>query len=339
MTSGIAEETPLKNMVSLEELAQILKSNDNYLVVSHQRPDGDCLGSTLGLFHGLRLAGKKVSAHNATPLNGKWDFIPGSEQILREPPTAPADFTIFVDCSNVSRVSDDFQPQGRVINIDHHLTNDRFGEFNYIDLDASAVGEQIYRLLQKLGVPITADIASCLYLSILTDTGGFRYSNTTAETLRVASELVAAGAHPGDIAQAVFESRTKGEFLLTSRALDRLTYEMNDIVVWSELLWSDYVEAGGIDAEPEGLASDLRAVKSVEVACLLHEMEEGGLRAGFRGKGNVDCSEIARACGGGGHFNASGAAIANMPYQEAKVKVLSEVRRVVRAWLNGSAKP
>ncbi|MCC6547237.1 bifunctional oligoribonuclease/PAP phosphatase NrnA [Candidatus Sumerlaeota bacterium] len=318
--------------ISLEGLAEILRERNNYLIVSHMRPDGDCLGSTMGLYHGLVKLGKKVAAYNATPLVDKWSFIPGVKNVLNELPGAPFDITIFVDCGGVSRVSDDFSPTGTTINIDHHLTNDRFADYNYIDIDACAVGEQIFDLLKMLDVPITAEIASCLYLSILTDTGGFRYSNTSSEALRVAGELVAAGAAPGVISQAVYETREKGEFMLTARALSRLRYEMDDAIVWSELFWKDYEECGGIESEPEGLVSEMRGVRGVEVSCLLHETDEGWLRVGFRGKGQVDCSAIAQACGGGGHFNASGAAIKNMKYAEAKEIVLAEVRKGVQAW-------
>lgn len=318
--------------VSLEELADLLRERNNFLIVSHMRPDGDCLGSTLGLYHGLVQMGKKVAAYNATPLVDKWNFIPGVKNVMNEIPADPYDVTIFVDCGGVNRVSDDFAPTGTTINIDHHLTNERFGDYNYIDVEACAVGEQIFQLLNTLSVPVSPEIASCLYLSILTDTGGFRYSNTSSRALQVAGDLVAAGAQPGDISQAVYETREKGEFMLTARALSRLTYELDDHLVWSELFWKDYQECGGIEAEPEGLVSEMRGVRGVEVSCLMHETDEGWLRVGFRGKGSVDCSAIAQACGGGGHFNASGAAIKNKKYAEAKEIVLAEVRKGVQRW-------
>lgn len=334
--TAVNEPVRRKQSVKLDELARIIRENDNYLIVSHMRPDGDCLGSTLGLFHGLRQLGKKVAAYNSTPLGEKWAFVPGAEHVLAAPPANPPEITIFVDCGGIRRVSDDFEPVGLLINIDHHLTNEQFGDYNYIDIDACAVGEQIFNLLRLLGAKVTPDIASCLFLSILTDTGGFRYSNTTAHSLRIAGELVAIGADPGLISQGVYESRSKGEFLLTAKAFSRLQYEFDDLLVWSELRWADYVEAGGVDSEPEGLASDIRGIRGVEVSCLFHETEEGTLRAGFRGKGYIDCSAIAQRCGGGGHFNASGTSIKKVPYAEAKERVLAELRTAVRAHI---AKP
>ncbi|MEO8377138.1 MAG: DHH family phosphoesterase, partial [Candidatus Sumerlaeota bacterium] len=137
--------------VSIEELASIIRERNNFLIVSHLRPDGDCLGSTLGLYHGLVQMGKKVAAYNATPLVDKWDFIPGADNVTNKVPTEPYDVTIFVDCGGIRRVSDTFAPTGTTINIDHHLTNERFADYNYIDIDACAVGEQIFQLLNIFG--------------------------------------------------------------------------------------------------------------------------------------------------------------------------------------------
>ncbi len=311
---------------------ELLRAHDRILIVSHQRPDGDCLGSTLGLYLVLKHLGKTVAAYNATSLTLKWDFVPAIANVHNALPAWKPELTVFVDCGSVRRVSDEFAPVGTILNIDHHLTNDRFGDINYIDIEACAVGEQIFRIMGELHVPLTPEIATSLYLSILTDTGGFRYSNTSARAFRIAGELVDAGADAALISQEAFESRGKGELALMARVLSNLHYECGDVMVWSELNWNDYLECGGRESEPEGLASDMRGVRGVEVSCLLHENEDGTLRAGFRGKGNIDCSAIAQVCGGGGHFNASGAMVKGLTFNEAKVKVLEVVRAAAQAW-------
>ncbi|CAN5430337.1 bifunctional oligoribonuclease/PAP phosphatase NrnA [soil metagenome] len=321
-----------RESVSLSQTAEILRSSDNILIVSHMRPDGDCLGSTIGLFLGLRTLGKRVAAYNSSEITGKWDFLQGSDNVKNTYPEWPVELTVFVDCGAVYRVSDTFKPFGATLNIDHHLTNDCFADNNYIDIDSCAVGEQIVNLLGELGVPLTPTIASALYLSVLTDTGGFRYPNTTDRAFRIASQLVAAGADPGSIAQEIFESRSKEEFALTARVLTSLRYEFNDTLVWGELRLADYAANGGTENEPEGLASEIRGVRGVEVSVLFHETPDGATRAGFRGKGRIDCSAIAKACGGGGHFNASGASIEGMPYEAARDKVLAIVRKAVAAY-------
>lgn len=321
-----------KKKVSLDDVAGMLREGDDFLIVSHLRPDGDCLGSTMGLFHTLAQLGKRVAAYNVGPIGDKWAFVPGIEAVKDSFPDWTPQWTVFVDCGAVYRVSDDFEPVGKTINIDHHLTNSVYAEYNHIDPEACAVGEQIFHLSKALGARMTPEIASSLFLSILTDTGGFRYPNTSAAALRLAGDLVEAGADPGAISQAVFESRGKGEFKITGEVFSNLNFELDDALVWGEILWDTIMEAGGPDAEPDGLSSEIRGVIGCEVSCLFIQTEEGWCRAGLRGKGGVNCGAIADSLGGGGHFNASGLMIRDLPYEEAKLKVLEEVRKAVRAW-------
>lgn len=325
-------ESTLEKNVRMTDAAALLRGADSILIVSHLRPDGDCLGSTLGLLHGLRQIGKKVAAYNVGPTGGKWEFVPGIEQVRDTFPEWEPKWTVFVDCGAVYRVSDDFQPAGQTLNIDHHLTNAVFADFNYIDARACAVGEQIYLILKELGVEITAEIASCLFLSILTDTGGFRYPNTTAGALRLAGDLVEAGADPGPISQAVFESKSPGEFALMGKVYSNLVFEEEGAIVWAEITWAELMENGGPDSEPDGLSSEIRGVKGAEVSILFQETEEGWLRAGFRGKGAINCGAIAESLGGGGHFNASGVMIRQPSYEAARGRVLDAVRSAVREW-------
>ncbi|MFH0793748.1 MAG: bifunctional oligoribonuclease/PAP phosphatase NrnA, partial [bacterium] len=211
-------------------------------------------------------------------------------------------------------------------NIDHHITNARFGKINYIDEEASAVGEQVYRLIRHMGGVITKDIATLLYMSVMADTGSFRYSNTKAQTFQVASELVEMGASPSAVAQTYFENQTAGAIKLMGKVLDSLHLEDGGSWVWSEISQADYKAAGGEQNEPEGLVSTMRGIRGVEVSALMHEVPEGGLRVGIRSKGNVDVSAIAKELGGGGHHNASGAYMRGN-YEEQKRKVLEALER------------
>lgn len=320
-------------MIGLRETADLLRRHDHILICSHLRPDGDCLGSTIGLLLALRQMGKTVAAYNVGPIGSKWAFLPHIDEVRPEFPAWTPSFVVTVDCGSRARVSDTFAPTVPTLNIDHHLTNTLFGDFNYIDIEACAVGEQIYWLLAELGVEITPAIALGLYTSILTDTGSFRYSNTTPRALRSASELVEAGADAAVVSMAVYESRTRGEVELMARAYASTRYEFDGVFCWAELRGADYAAAGGWDHEPEGLASDLRAVEGVEVSCLFQESPDGTIRAGFRGKGKIDCSAIAAQLGGGGHFNASGAVIKNAAFDEARDRVLAVIRRATAEYL------
>lgn len=319
--------------LNLHETAKFLREADDILIVSHLRPDGDCIGSTLGLLQGLEKLGKRVAAYNAHEIGPKFAYLPGIERIENKMPAWPVRFTVFVDCGAVRRVSQDFVPIGTTLNIDHHLTNDVFGDYNFILPEAAAVGDQVAQLLKVLGVEIDSSMAQALYLSLMGDTGGFRYSNTTASAFELAADLVRRGADPGKTAMYYYEMRHAAELVLTGRALSRLKLEEGDMFAWSELRQADYREAAGEeDVEPEGLVNELRTIDTVEVSLLLHETPEGFCRAGFRGKGIVDCAAIAQSCGGGGHFNASGAVLDKLSFDEGKQRALEATRAAVRKY-------
>jgi len=311
------------------EVARALRERDHFLIVSNVRPDGDAIGSTLGLLHALRDLGKRAEAYNPSNVPEHLAFLPGSEHIKN---TLNSQFrpevTVFVDCGSPDRVDKDFRSQGYVINEDHHATNAVFGDLNYIDIQATSVGEQIYEILERMEVPLTPEIATCLYLSIMTDTGGFRYPNTNARTFRVGGRLAEAGANPSRIAQEVYETRTPASIALEGQALANLHFECGGALVWSEITWEMYQRVGGIDHEPDGLVSSIRGIRGVEVSMLFHELEEGGLRVGIRSKGQVDVSALAVRLGGGGHHNASGAYILG-DYAEIRERALAEARRHV----------
>lgn len=314
---------------TVQEIATLLNQHNSILVVSHQRPDGDCFGSATALLRGLQLLGKRVAGYNASGVPEKLKFIPFTEMISDELPQWTAEVTVFVDCGNALRVAPDFVPQGISINIDHHITNDRFGEYNYIDANACAVGEQILHLLEALGIPISSAIANSLFASVSSDTGSFRYSSTNAHTFEIGRVLVEKGATPGWVSEQLFESKTREEVQLQARALSNIRYDCNGRLSWSELLWSDYAAVGGSQHEPEGLSTDLRSVMGVELSLLFHETEDGSLRCSMRGKGRVNCAELAGTFGGGGHVNAAGYKAKGKPYQTHRDEIIAAARLAV----------
>jgi phosphoesterase RecJ-like protein len=319
--------------LAVEKVARELRDRDKFLICSHVRPDGDCIGSTLGLLYALESMGKTVRAYNQSAIPLNFQFLPGWERISnnRQDGFNP-EVMVFVDCGGPDRVADDFETSGFVINIDHHATNEVFGDVNYIDVKATAVGEQIFSIVEKMQIPLTPEIASNLYLAILSDTGGFRYPNTRMHTFEVAARLVDAGANPSRIAQEFYETRSPESLWLQGQVLGNLHLECGGTLCWSEIKWDMYKKVGGEENEPEGLVSEMRGVRGVEVSLLVHELEAGGLRVGIRSKGNVDVSALAQRLGGGGHHNASGAYIVG-DYDEIKGRVLEEARRHVKASL------
>ena len=311
-------------------IGEILRQHQRFLVCGHVRPDGDCIGSQLALYFLLTQMGKTVRLYNSGPILDNFSFVPGIEKIETTfDKTYKPDVSIFVDCGAEDRVTGDATPSGILVNIDHHTSNGHFGDVNYIDPDATAVGEQLFHIITAMDEAISKDIATCLYLAILADSGSFRFTNTTRVTFVVASRLVEAGAEPSAIAQAFFENKTPESLRLGAQALANLHYECGGKLVWSEITQKMYKAVGGEKNEPESLVSQMRAIKGVEVAILIHEIPEGGLRAGLRSRGAVDVSRIAIELGGGGHPNAAGCFIKG-DYDALKQQLLSTTRRIMQ---------
>jgi bifunctional oligoribonuclease and PAP phosphatase NrnA len=310
-------------------IADVIRSHTDFIIAGHVRPDGDCLGAGLGLMEVLRNMGKRVRFYTSGPVMDWFGYLPNFKDIETRIPTEPVEVTIFVDSGGIDRVHEDYKPTGIIVNIDHHLNNAQFGDHNWVDVEATAVGEQIYRLMVVLDQPVTPRIATCLYTSLLTDTGGFRFSNTDTMTFHVASRLVLSGADPAEIAQAVYESRKPASVRLTGEVYMNLHYEFDGRFVWGEITWPMYEAEGGDDVEPDGLASDLRGIEGVEMSALFHETEERFCRVGFRSRGALNVSELAVTLGGGGHRCASGTYI-RKDYETAKQHCLDTIREFVR---------
>lgn len=310
----------------IEPIAQHIKNNDHFLIVGHHHPDGDCIGTGLGLLWTLRAMGKQARFFTPGPIPENLLFLPGINDVLTTLPSEPQTNSIVVDCSDHERVSDDYEPTGFVINIDHHQSNNEFANLNWVDTEAAAAAEQIYQLAKFMLVPFTTEMAQCLYTGMFTDSGGFRFGNTDGALLAAAADCVSCGAKPASVAENVYGAVRRESIELTGKVLNDLRFEFDGRLVWSEILWSDYEQVGGEDFEPEGLVSDIRAIRGVEVSVLVHETQEGWARVGFRSRGNVDVAAIAQKVGGGGHRAASGAMVRMTPYETARDRILNTVR-------------
>ena len=310
----------------VRKLIEVLKNEDNFGIIGHIRPDGDCIGSQIALYLTLQSMGKKVRMFNKGPIPDYYLFLSNITEIEKEWPLNPEpNILIFIDCGEPDRVYENFKFNQFSINIDHHQKNHGFGNINYVDPGACSVGEQIFNIIKSLKTPITKDIAECLYLSILADTGSFKFSNTNAGTFDLASKLVKAGANPSKIATEFYENSPPESIYLIAEVLSTMKFECGGKFVWGEINQEKYKKWGGEKNEPEGLVSFMRGIKGVTVSTLLHELKEGGLRAGLRSKDNIDVSRIARKLGGGGHINASGCYIRGN-YEELKKLVIDTIK-------------
>jgi phosphoesterase RecJ-like protein len=298
----------------LKAIADALREHDRFLVVTHENPDGDALGSLLAVTLALRQLGKDVVMYlpGPTPLPREYAFMP-LDELVREAPADAADrVLVAVDCAKEDRIGDDavLSRAPLVLDIDHHHDNTRFGDVNLIVADASSTGEVLRDVFAELGVELTPELAEPLYIALVTDTGRFQYANTTPKALRLAAELVEAGADIHAVFQQVYESVEFAKLKLLARALGRAEVLEGGRIVVSHLLRADFAEVGASEPYSEGLIDYLRAVEGAELAVLIREQPSHGSHA-YKGSlrssiDELDVSAIARLFGGGGHRQAAG---------------------------------
>ncbi len=298
----------------LTAIADALRSHQRFVVVTHENPDGDALGSLLATMLALQALGKDAVMYLAgdTPLPREYGFMP-LDGLLRTPPADTGErVLVAVDCAKAERIGDPevVARAPLVLNVDHHHDNTRFGDLNLVVADASSTGEVLRDVLAALGIPLTPDLAEALYIAVVTDTGRFQYTNTTPKALRLAAELVEAGADVHAVFQQVYESVEFAKLKLLARALERAQVLEGGRIVVSHLLRSDFVEVGAAEPYSEGIIDYLRAVEGAELAVLIREPPRDGgpvRRVSLRASvDELDVSAIAREFGGGGHRQAAG---------------------------------
>jgi len=299
----------------IDEVVAELKARDRFLLTAHEGPDGDALGSLLGMHHLLAQLGKDsvmFMAAKEFPLPIEYRFLP-LEEVFHEPPADMADRTVvYLDCGNVDRVPVEFLSNGANfrINIDHHHDNTLFGDVNLLDTGASSTAEIVYELAIALGVEITPEIASALYVGLITDTGKFMYENTNAHTHRIAAELIDAGVPVDETYRRLYEHVPLEKVRLLSHALNRIERHCGEQLVVAYITEADYEESGAGEEMTEGIIDHLRSVEGSKVAALVRDLGDRGKAArkvSLRSSGgDIDVSAMARQHGGGGHMRAAG---------------------------------
>jgi len=305
-----------KTTTDLEAAARAIFEHDRFLITTHENPDGDALGSILAAKLALDALGKDgiMYLSGQVPLPAEYGFM-HLEDLRREPPADAGERVLLaLDCANETRLGRDYEEllagAPLVVDIDHHHDNTRFGTINAIVADASSTGEIMRDLLRLLDVELTPEIAEALYIALVTDTGRFQYTNTTPKALRLAAELVEAGADVHRVFQGIYESVEFAKLKLLARALERAqVYEGGRLVV-SYLLRSDFTELSVAEAFSEGIIDHLRAVEGAEMAAMIREpprSEGPARRVSLRASNDeLDVSAIARKADGGGHRQAAG---------------------------------
>lgn len=289
------------------ELLAAVRSGSRFLVASHQRPDGDAVGSAVGMALALRALGKQATVvMDAAPPAFLQPFPDVDHVRIATSVADSVDASIIMECSSLDRTGVAGLDRSPVINIDHHPGNTLYGAVNWIDESAAACGEMVMRLIDVLGVPLTPDIATHLYLAILTDTGSFRFSHLTPATYQMAGRAVAAGADPIWIARTHYDSNSLARVRIFGAVLNGMSVHADGRVAVLSISRAEAVSFGGTYDDTEGLINFPLTVKDIQAVAFLKEADDGSWRVSLRSKGAVDTGAVARAFGGGGHANAAG---------------------------------
>ncbi|WP_206809796.1 DHH family phosphoesterase [Paradesulfitobacterium ferrireducens] len=313
---------------NLAEMAAALKNSTRVALFSHVSPDGDCIGSMLALGIALRTLGKEVYYYNPDPVPHNLAFLPETERISAKLPNPWPEVLLFVDCADLGRVKlkqEDLPASATVLNLDHHISNESFGKINVIDPQASASGEIAFALISELGVELDQAMATNLYTAIVTDTGSFQYSNTTAQTHRLIANLIEKGIDFGNVHHHVFDQKPLAQVKLLQRALASLEILDEGQLAVMTLTLADFKESGAEESLTEGLVNHGRTIAGVEVAALLREIAPAEIRVGLRSNLWLNVNEMASKFGGGGHKRAAGCTL-HQPLAEAKKNLIEAIR-------------
>ncbi len=328
-----------RSEATLADVAQEVRSADRFLLTTHEGPDGDALGSLLAMHMLLRQLGKDsvmFLAAKEFPLPVEYRFL-ALEEVFHEPPVDLVDrVLVFLDCGNIDRMPVDFlrRDQARIVNLDHHHDNTRFGTLNLVDTGASCTAEIVYRLARLLGAEITPEIATALYVALVTDTGRFMYENTSPDAHRMAADLIEGGVDVHDIYRRLYERVPLEKLHLVARAVERIERLDDCQLAVTYITADDYRETGSNESMTEGIIDHVRALEGTEVAAMVRDKTDGGARArkvSLRSAtGGVDVSAIAQRYGGGGHPRAAGFST-DLAYAELLEVLCADVRAQLAA--------
>lgn len=319
-------DDPTRTRGTPQEVASAIEDGERFLVTSHTNPDGDAVASVLAFGHILDAMGKQSVLYNPDRVPFNFNFLPGVGRIQAEPGDGPYDVTLVLDSSGLDRLGP-LPPEperGMLVGVDHHLTTEPLGKLHYLDPAASSIGEMIDRIMAYLPVSLDHDIAACIYCSILTDTGSFRYSNTTPSALRVAAKMIEQGVSPWEMTKRVYESDPPERVRLLALVLQ--TLELGPAGRYGSIRINRAMleESGATEDMTDSFINYPRGIKGVEVAIQFREQDDDRIKVSFRSTGSISVADIAESFGGGGHRNAAGCTLTG-PFSEIRDRVYRAV--------------
>ncbi len=297
----------------LDRILQLIREADSVLITSHEGPDGDAVGSSLGLAAFLKAIGKQVTVHLADPVPELYRFLPGATAVVPTIPETHYDLAFVLDVGSKKRAGSHFaacKTITTIVNLDHHATCEPFGDINLIDPAAAATGLLVWRVASRYGFRADYDTALCLYVSILTDTGSFHYSNANYEAFSVAGTLLEQGGlNAWSVTEKLYESQPRKRLELLAEALPTLEFIKGGSVASLTVTLAMYERTGSNAELTDGFVNYPRSVAGVEVAIFFRQLDEQSYKVGFRSKGKVNVAQLAQSFGGGGHHNAAGGTV------------------------------
>lgn len=317
-------------MTTIDQILKCIKKSKNIVIVTHENPDGDAVGSSLAMYHALK--GLKKNVDIIIPEYAKcFNELPGIDEVIKESDKV-YDLAISLDAATDKLLNvwvKYFREADQRIVIDHHSTNTMFGDINYVDLSAPACAQVVYMLIKHYRWKITPEIGTCIMAGIITDTGGFQYSGVSRDTFNIAAELLDAGVNISKVYKKVFDTKTKSSFELRRIALDRMEFLEDDKIAFTYITNEDERKVNAGIGDYEGIVSEGRSIEGVEVSIFLHELKDGEFKISLRSNSYVNVSDVCIMFGGGGHIRAAGAKMTADPLV-IRDKVVNEVKRQLK---------
>ena len=316
--------------MTLDEILKQIQKAEKIVILTHESPDGDAIGSSLGMHMALKSIGKSSDVI-LKEFPRTFDFLPGAKEVKEESDIKNYDLAISVDCADLKRVmaNEYFENAKKTIVIDHHGSNTMYGDINFVNPVSPACCEILAGMFEYFNIDIDTKIGSCILTGIITDTGGFKYSSVTPETFEFTAELLRKGINVSEIYERVLETRTKANFELIKRSMDRLELLENGKVAFTYITKKDEEEVNAEPGDHEGIVEEGRSIEGVEVSVFIRQRDgENAYKISMRSTGNINVSDICYLFGGGGHPKAAGALIQGN-VEQVKEQVLKEIRKVL----------
>jgi len=317
--------------MTLDNILEEINKAETIAILTHETPDGDAIGSSLAMMLALKQLNKNADV--IIPEHpDMFNFLPGANEIKKEGMSEKYDLAIALDCSDINRLNgfaSYFENAKETISIDHHSANKMFGDYNFVNPVAPACAQILITIFEYLNIQITAEIGTCLIAGIITDTGGFKYQNVTAETFEFASSLLSIGVNISDTYKKVMETKTMANFNLRKIAMNNMELLEDGKIAFTYITADDYKKTNAKIGDHEGLVELGREIAGVEVSVFLRETEDGVYKISLRSNEYVNVSDIAMMFSGGGHVRAAGC-ITKLPLEEAKIKIVNQIKNYLR---------